>query len=92
MSKFKHTPGPWIKGKGNTVTKSDGLKIVFNMPSAAAPESNVEDRIAADARLTAAAPDMLEALSELYNAIDNCIDLTPELLQRVARIIKNATE
>lgn len=39
-----------------------------------------------------AAPELLEALVKLYNAIDSCIDLTPELLIECNNAIKKATE
>lgn len=36
--------------------------------------------------------ELLEALIKLYNAIDSCIDLTPELLIKCNNAIKKATE
>lgn len=68
---IKHTPGPWEKGKGNTITKSDGLKITLKSPQAAAPEAETEERISHDARLIAAAPELLEALIELRDFYRN---------------------
>ena len=38
------------------------------------------------------APELLKQLIELYNAIDSCIDLTPRLLQKTKKLIKEATE
>lgn len=46
----------------------------------------------ADAKLIASAPDLLAALIKLYNAIDSCIDLTPELLKDCENAIKKATK
>lgn len=31
--------------------------------------------------------DLLEALKKLYNAIDSCVDLTPEILQNAKKAI-----
>lgn len=45
-----------------------------------------------NAKLIAAAPDLLEALKSLYESIDSCIELTPEILQKAEAAIKKATE
>lgn len=58
MSAITHTPGPWIK-VGNSVfkAKEDGGKYYAEMSVAV---THTEE----DARLIAAAPDLLEALIE----------------------------
>ena len=48
--------------------------------------------IEANAKLIAAAPDLLEALEDLYNAIDSCVDLTPDVLRKADKAIKKALE
>lgn len=44
----------------------------------------------ANANLIAAAPELLEALKELYNAIDSCVDLTPEVMQKCSKALNKA--
>lgn len=45
-----------------------------------------------NAKLIAAAPDLLEALEDLYNAIDSCVELTPDVLRKADKAIKKALE
>jgi hypothetical protein len=70
MNKLQHTPGPW-KAKRFSVIKSNGYKITQNRPVAAAPEAWVEiDRTyEANARLIAAAPEMLNELIKIYTTM-----------------------
>lgn len=67
MNEFKGTPGPWT-GKDVGICKQDdaGLQIGFIMTF------NDERRAecAANAHLIAAAPELLEALQAVINAID----------------------
>ena len=65
--KLKHTPGPW-RAKRFSVIKSNGYKITQNRPAGAAPEAweEIDKTYEANARLIAAAPEMLEALIEAY--------------------------
>ena len=46
----------------------------------------------ANALLISKAPQILSQLIKLYNSIDSCIDLTPELLKETQQLIKEATE
>ena len=46
--------------------------------------------LVAEAQLIAAAPDMLKALIEIYNALDSCIDLTPKVLNNAKKAINKA--
>ena len=60
----KHTPGPWkASALGRTVT--DGAEQVVCRPSAYA---NNAERQVANARLIAAAPELLDALQEIVEA------------------------
>lgn len=83
MSKTKHTPGPWKvingfdeNGKGDyfpTVviaenTRFGDAKIIVN-----ASHDQEADSIMANARLISLAPEMLEALKEAYQIIDQKI-------------------
>jgi len=69
----KHTPGPWVVHQrprepyehGHHVTTEDGLTIcsvTYQLPSRT-PMGVEETKRIANARLIAAAPDLLEALS-----------------------------
>ena len=63
MSEFKHTPGPW-ECDGDLVHK-DGFQIAI-------VESHYEDYVElqqANARLIAAAPELLEALQHIQRCI-----------------------
>ena len=72
---MKHTPGPWITRAGETNDKygrtlgvvvdesnNDGVSKAVCYVS---PESDITDEDVANAKLIAAAPELLEALKEL---------------------------
>jgi len=66
----KHTPGPWIE-RGYNVRVRNGRYIAYTGPSHTPPseypkQCAEEDK--ANARLIAAAPELLEALQRLRNA------------------------
>ncbi len=88
-----HTPKPW-KFDGDLVTfeGEDGEDAICQLfqPYMTEDESENEAFMFANGNLIAAAPDMLEALERLYNAIDSCVDLTPELLKECRKVIKKA--
>jgi hypothetical protein len=63
---MKHTPGPWY---------IDPIKVHANgnrriMAEQCTPVAVVPEHLAADARLIAAAPDLLEALKEATTALE----------------------
>ena len=60
---FKHTPGPWHHGQKNkrSVFGKDGWRVA----DCGTAFSKSDDEMEANARLIAAAPDLLEALKEL---------------------------
>lgn len=62
MTQFKGTPGPWT-GKDVGIAKQDdaGLQLGFIMTF----DEKRRDECAANARLIAAAPELLEALQDL---------------------------
>lgn len=74
----KHTPGPW-KARGNSVwhnAEGDEIGIVAGVSTSKPAAEN-----AANARLIAAAPDLLAALRLIANARTNM-----EEKQRIARV------
>lgn len=64
----KHTPGPWSvyapQFGFSAITEPDG-KLIFGLAAGNAKERRGEAECAANARLIAAAPDMLEALERI---------------------------
>jgi hypothetical protein len=79
MSKeSKHTPGPWrngdVSGYGQTpgcIIADDGTKY-NRMMKIARIESGNGQMSAQNAKLIAAAPDLLEACEKTLNALNNC--------------------
>jgi hypothetical protein len=72
MSNHKHTAGPW-KAEGYDVRQPSGRYVAFTgphhtEPSVYPPACKIEDE--ANARLIAAAPDLLEALESAAKWID----------------------
>lgn len=45
------------------------------------PSINFQEMQAANSRLIAAAPRLYNALKKLYESIDSCVDLTPEVMK-----------
>lgn len=65
----KHTPGPWVKGvMSDYVAKSASGEIIAELPCS---KASSEER-AANARLIAAAPDLLGALKRAMNELAQC--------------------
>lgn len=85
---MNYTPGRWEIRKN----KNDELEIwAEGFWIAILPHQclrSVEDQQKVNARLVAAAPDLLEALQGVYN---NVKDDSPEMWVRVARAIERAT-
>lgn len=86
MSEEKHTPGPWRVGKGGpnmcpTVGTEKGLMVAMVAYGDSHPTQ-------ANARLIAAAPDLLEALENLTIAIGMGWDLDGVLEVSRAAIAK----
>lgn len=61
----KHTPGPWAHDSGSTLVITEEY-IIADCTAAALPESEQE----ANARLMAAAPELLEACKDALEFID----------------------
>lgn len=78
MSEVKHTPGPWtVLGEG--IYCADNWFFIADVPVNFAEHSGVQE---ANARLIAAAPELLEALQEL---LEVQAELDAEIAERKAR-------
>ncbi len=67
MEKAKHTPGPWRVGDaGRTIFQPVGIKAVAYCDKT--------ENFRANARLIAAAPDLLEALERILGAARGTMD------------------
>lgn len=84
MTQAKHTPGPWSDPTGTSVYA--GKKLVAAVYGDD-PECKSDDRMTANARLMAAAPDLLEAL--IHCATDEGPE--QEWLDRARAAIAKAT-
>jgi len=86
MKKLKHTPGPWVKGYGDGVTgptcpsalgptcagnEWDYTVVSKNMETIAIIPKQENGIMDSNARLIAAAPEMLEALINAYCNMDS---------------------
>ena len=65
MSEAKHTPGPWLADGASVYEERDDFSVICNFWSSSLPEWE------ANARLIAAAPDLLEALEQLVIEYDD---------------------
>lgn len=82
---MKHTEGEWFASGTEVVSMPSQVKISNQISG-----ENYE-KAKANAKLIAAAPDLLKALSDLYNSIDSCVELTPDVLLKAKQAIKKAT-
>lgn len=93
MKNSKHTEGAW-KSSLNPLSKNKEylIETISNKQLIARVQSEevTDEQVEANAKLIAVAPDLLEALTSLYNAIDSCVDLTPEVLQKAQKAINKA--
>jgi hypothetical protein len=83
----EHTPGPWRIGEDGDVIwgpEWQGSPIQV----AVVPFSVGDKRIASDARLIAAAPDLLEALKEIEDAASSSVMVKLPFLNDAPAIIK----
>lgn len=85
----KHTPGPWAARKD-----PEGLAIVGGsgeypgLPEYVGMIKNIYGRDEANARLIAAAPELLEALKEIH--ADTSLWWTPGMREKVRKVIAKA--
>lgn len=67
MSAAKHTPGPWVKRSG-ILTGADGSYVVADSLGLGLGSDGGDGVSTANARLIAAAPDLLQELVNIANA------------------------
>lgn len=85
--KAKHTPGSWKIGDWPQIVATDAREtIVCNITGASSNE-----QATADARLIAAAPDLLEALRAMHDAVAMIVGNDSPVLQSAQAAIAKAT-
>lgn len=73
MSEAKHTPGPWtafsdeVNDHTNVVSIADRTRLVLSLPG--------RHKSDPDVRLIAAAPELLEALELILEALEEAVEL-----------------
>lgn len=96
----KHTPGPW-RMNGPTGPNMQSYSQPFCIAGTGDEACTLIagcfgdtkggiDAAEANARLISAATDLLEALVALYESIDSCVELTPDVLRQARAAIKKA--
>lgn len=74
----KHTPGPW---QADRTTCLDGVMICnesVDIAMVLGPSEELDEQTLADARLIAAAPEMLEALEVISKYGCSCMSVDPD--------------
>ena len=80
QTQSKHTPGKW-KSIGETVTTADS-KIFIADTHYGDPRTPLTDRGESNARLIAAAPELLEALKDAADILKNHYGAVPEKIEQ----------
>lgn len=92
----KHTPGPWIVKKEIYFGSCECRICDHRQINLAIVESNIMDKdtIEANAHLISAAPDAIELIADLLEAIDKEMFIVPqeltEVIKRAEAILKKA--
>lgn len=102
MKEFKGTPGPWMLDEFDNVVHGEapshgwGRKETVRVSGVALP-GRVTEEYAANTRLVAAAPELLEALQNMIGAFDNPVvrrklpsDFNSEAIQSARAAIAKA--
>ena len=90
MSKFKHTPGPWYAERYKGLVSNESLEIICQFFSRHEDDFRNSE---ANAKLIAAAPDMLEALESIQDILYSPGLIDAGNLRRIVdSAIKKATE
>lgn len=71
MVELKHTPGPWAINGGRIVRYIDGFSTPDSCIATVGTVNAQTPTDTANARLIAAAPDLLDALKDLFGYIEN---------------------
>lgn len=82
------TPPPWTVSPGNSADIYIQIGKYRYGPVWDGLGNSSE--MVANARLIAAAPAMLEALEALYNSVDSCVELTPQVMHKAQDAIAKA--
>lgn len=97
MAQFKGTPGPWSLDEFDAVVHGEeplhgwGRKETVRVSGVALP-GRVTEEYAANTRLVAAAPELLEALTVTLDEIGHWLSQQkPELRQKLVSAINKAT-
>ena len=81
---MSHTKGPWkVRWKTAFCNRAAIEPAIGEVYGAG-------DELRDNANLIAAAPELLEALLDLYNALDSCIELTPKVLAKARAALAKA--
>lgn len=83
MADLKHTPGPWKVDEDDDVVSATGLWVAFAY-------GDSEEEAKHNARLIAAAPDLLEALRALLSAAERMVDKAPVMGRTEAEAMDRA--
>lgn len=79
MSAAKHTPGPWRVSKdGDTVVPESTNALLADVYDGSPSDKTDMEVTRANARLIAAAPEMLEASREIFLELDGRYDGAPD--------------
>lgn len=90
----QHTPGPWVAWRDGAVgptSKEEDQSFGMLLPVAYVEDSDWPESADANARLIAAAPELLEALTLLVAGIENSVSKTYIPLVRANAAIAKAT-
>jgi hypothetical protein len=91
MTEPKHTPGPWQSHRVGTVSAGQYLIAIKPVRGGAVQKAAEEERLA-NAKLIAAAPEMLAALHGIVDGIDDAwSEHFPEKVKAVYDAIRKAT-
>ncbi|WP_374255823.1 hypothetical protein [Yokenella regensburgei] len=98
MKEFKGTPGPWVMDDyGNVLHETEAGSVGKLRVSGVRLPNRVTEEYAANTKLIAAAPDLLEALQNMIGAFDNPIvrrklpsDFNSEAIQSARAAISKA--
>ena len=91
---MQYIPGFWFVSNTNSslISSNNGEQYNWQMANVCQVYGMNDEQRQATIKLISAAPDLLEALTDLYNSIDSCIELTPNKLIKAKAAIEKATK